>query len=78
MSLPLWRSLLKENYMEVLCDGYYGTVDFWANESPNDVLYRKIVNSIQYIAKIVDNNIKIPNRWFSPYLFSISKKALSG
>lgn len=77
MSLSRWRPILKENDMELLCDGYYRTVDFWMNESPQNVISRKVAGLIQIIAKTIDNNIDIPNRWFSPYLFSISKKVVS-
>lgn len=74
MNLPLWRKILKENEMELLSDGYYYTVDFWVNELPRNSIVRIGVDFIQIIAKAINNRINFPNKWFSPYLFSISRK----
>jgi cyclopropane fatty-acyl-phospholipid synthase-like methyltransferase len=77
MNLPRWRRILKENDMEVLCDGYYRTVDFWTNDLSQNMISQKGAGFIKIISKTINNNTDLPNRWFSPYLFSISKKVVS-
>lgn len=74
MNISRWRDILSRNNMDVLYDGYYKTVDFWTESFPSSAISQRILLGIQHIAKKVDSHIHIPNRWFSPYLISVSKK----
>jgi len=74
MSLPRWREILKRNNMEKLYDGYYKTMEFWTESYPQNKISRNVLNIIQRASNIIDCHIQIPNRWFSPYMISVSKK----
>ncbi|WP_440950019.1 class I SAM-dependent methyltransferase [Methanosphaerula subterraneus] len=75
MSLPRWREILKKNNMEILYDGYYKTINFWTESFPQNFISQKILDIIQKTSNKIDRHVHIPNRWFSPYMISISKKS---
>lgn len=75
MSLPRWREILKRNNMDILYDGYYKTMEFWTESFPQNNISQRILNIIQRTSNKIDRHIHIPNRWFSPYMISVSKKS---
>jgi SAM-dependent methyltransferase len=77
MDLRRWRDILDRAGLDVIWDGYYRTIDFWA-DSPGSKLERSIGKRISSAARFVDQRLRMPNRFTSPYLVSISRKPGGG
>jgi len=74
MNLHRWRDILMRNNMDILYDGYYKTIEFWTESFPQNNLSQRILNMILRTSTTIDHHIHVPNRWFSPYMISVSKK----
>jgi SAM-dependent methyltransferase len=73
MDLRRWREILSRAGLDFVWDGYYQTMDFWT-DSPGSKLQRSIGKRIGSVARFVDRRLRLPNRFTSPYLVSISRK----
>lgn len=78
MNLTRWRRVLEENGMEVLREGYYRTIGFWTNPEAAKGFRGRVSGSIVRVAERLDKHFKVPNRWLSPHMFSISRKPRDG
>lgn len=74
MDLRRWRRVLEQNGMEVVREGYYRTVGFWTNPAAAKGILGSVSGSIIRMAERVDKSFRMPNRWLSPHMFSISRK----
>ena len=74
MNLHNWESILVNNGMTILYQGYYRTADFWVEPSEQSRLSGKLARMIQLLSKAIDRRVNFPNPIFSPYMISISRK----
>ena len=74
MSLGRWRKALERNGMEVLGEGYYHSMDFWVDSPVTSHLKAKAVAFVQSVSKMAKRNVRWPNSYTSPYMYSFSRR----
>ena len=74
MDLRRWRRVLRDNGMRVLHDGYYRTAEFWMHSERPDPFRESVGGSIIRVAKRLDERVRFPTWFLSPFLVSISRK----
>jgi 2-polyprenyl-3-methyl-5-hydroxy-6-metoxy-1,4-benzoquinol methylase len=74
MDLGRWRRILERNGMEVLHEGYWRTVRFWTIPDAARGFLGSVSGTLVRLADLIDRNVRIPTRWLSPHMYSISKK----
>jgi len=78
MDLARWRRVLQANGMEVVREGYYRTVGFWTRPEAAQGFLGSVSGSLVRVTDHLDGHFRIPNRWLSPHMFSISRKVGDG
>lgn len=75
MDLDRWARALTAQGMTLVRHGYEGTFEFWAETPPAGEVGLYAVRILQGVAARVERGRPHPNRWTSPYLVSVSRKA---
>jgi len=77
MDLARWRRVLERNGMEVVREGYYRNIGFWTRPEAAVGLRGSMSGSLVRVADHLDGHFRVPNRWLSPHMYSISRKVRS-
>lgn len=70
-----WRGRLQSLGMEVLHAGYHGTAGFWTEDRGRHWLKEAVAWRLQRLCDGLDRRVKWPNRWLSPHLICVARKA---
>ena len=74
MDVGRWRRLLEARGMQIVHDGYHGTMDFWSDSPAQTPYHKSAARFVRRVAQTLDRRFHWPNRLTSPHLISISRK----
>ncbi|MBI3667361.1 MAG: class I SAM-dependent methyltransferase [Acidobacteria bacterium] len=74
MDLDAWHKILQRAGMRYLEHGYLGTCRFWVGRELQGQHMRWLASRIGRCSRWIERRLNLPNKWTSPYMFSVSMK----